>query len=166
MVIEKVIPELYQKYQEKINATKIVLLLHLKVKMTLEQLELTTGLNKIDYAISLIREYEPPEGYYLGFSGGKDSQVLYDITLKSGVKFDAHYCVSPIDPPDIFKFIRANYPDVIWDFNAKGFWKQVIKKVLFAFGWNWFYPYSKRVRECQYENNIKGAFSDDFVCIT
>ena len=98
--------------------------------MALEQLELTTGLNKVDYAISLLREYEPMEGYYLGFSGGKDSVVLYDIAVKSGVKFDAHYCVSPIDPPPLFKFIRENYSDVIWDYNAKGFWNMVDKRGL------------------------------------
>lgn len=96
----------------------------------LEQLELTTGLNKVDYAIKLLRDFEPEEGYWLAFSGGKDSQVLYDIALKSGVNFDAHYNVSPIDPPDIFKFIRQYYPGVEWNYNARGFWKQVVKRGL------------------------------------
>lgn len=98
--------------------------------MAIEQLELETGLNKVDYAIKLLRDFEPPEGYYLGFSGGKDSIVLYDIALKSGVNFDSHYCVSPIDPPEIYKFIRENYPDVQWDYHAKGFWKLVVKNDL------------------------------------
>lgn len=93
--------------------------------MGLEQLELETGLNKVDFAIQFLKAYEPKEGYYLAFSGGKDSVAIYDIAVKSGVKFDAHYCVSPIDPPQIYQFIKEYYPDVQWDFHARGFWKLV-----------------------------------------
>jgi len=73
-------------------------------------------------AIELIQAYEPPDGYYLGFSGGKDSVVIYDLTKRSGVKFEAHYSVSPIDPPQIHQFIKEQYPQVIWDKLAKNFW--------------------------------------------
>ena len=31
----------------------------------------------IQHSIALLREHEPPEGYYLAFSGGKDSIVCY-----------------------------------------------------------------------------------------
>ncbi len=88
------------------------------------------GLNKVEVAIGLIRAFEPPEGYYLAFSGGKDSTVLYDLTKKAEVKFDAHYCVSPIDPPQIYNFIKVNYPDVQWDYYARGFWRLVEEKGL------------------------------------
>jgi len=93
--------------------------------MALEQLELETGRNKVEVAISLLQAWEPPEGYYLAFSGGKDSVAIYDLAVKAGVKFDAHYCVSPIDPPQIYKFIKEHYPDVQWDYHARGFWKMV-----------------------------------------
>jgi len=96
----------------------------------LEQLTLETGLNKVEVAISLLKAWEPPEGYYLAFSGGKDSVAIYDLAVKAGVKFDAHYCVSPIDPKEIHDFIRENYPDVQWDYHARGFWKTVAKKGL------------------------------------
>jgi phosphoadenosine phosphosulfate reductase len=96
----------------------------------LEQLTLETGLNKVEVAIELLRAWEPPDGYYLAFSGGKDSVAIYDLATKAGVKFDAHYCVSPIDPPQIYKFIKEHYPDVIWDYHAKGFWQTVVEKGL------------------------------------
>ena len=88
------------------------------------------GKNKVERAIELIQAYEPPIGYYLAFSGGKDSVVIQDLTVKAGVKFDAHYCVSPIDPPQIYKFIREHYPSVAWDFYARGFWKTLVNRQL------------------------------------
>jgi len=88
------------------------------------------NINKVESAIAFLQEHEPPEGYYLAFSGGKDSVVIYDIAVKSGVKFDAHYCVSPIDPPQIYQFIRQNYPEVAWDYHARGWWQLVVKKGL------------------------------------
>ena len=98
--------------------------------MALEQLTLETGLNKVEVAIGLLQAWEPPEGYYLAFSGGKDSVAIYDLAVKAGVKFDAHYCVSPIDPKEIHRFIREYYPDVQWDYHARGFWKMVDRKGL------------------------------------
>lgn len=65
-------------------------------------------------SIEFIKENEPPEGYFLGFSGGKDSVVMYDLTVRSGVQFKAYYSDTGIDPPEVVKFIRDNYPDVIF----------------------------------------------------
>lgn len=49
----------------------------------------------------------------LGFSGGKDSQVCYDLCKRAGVPFKAYYNRS-FESPVTMKFIRENYPDVIW----------------------------------------------------
>lgn len=86
--------------------------------------------NKVEVAIGLLRACEPPNGYYLAFSGGKDSCVILDLAKKAGVKFDSHYCVSPIDPKEVQDFIKEHYPEVQWDYHARGFWKLVTKKGL------------------------------------
>jgi len=95
--------------------------------VTLPRMQLTLDRKTLDQeAIDLIQQYEPPEGYYLGFSGGKDSVVIYDLTLRSGVRFDSHYTVAPIDPPEIREFIKASYPNVAWDYYARGFWRRFL----------------------------------------
>jgi phosphoadenosine phosphosulfate reductase len=48
----------------------------------------------------------------LGFSGGKDSQVIYDLCLRSGVEFKAYFNHS-FEGSTTLEFIRENYPDVI-----------------------------------------------------
>lgn len=74
------------------------------------------GLDKIDTAIERLRLFEPEEGYYLAFSGGKDSVVIKALADMAGVKYDAHYNVTSVDPPELVYFIRNNYPDVKWEY--------------------------------------------------
>lgn len=83
---------------------------------------------KIEETIHYIQEHSPPEGYYLGFSGGKDSIVLYDIALKSKVPFQAYYSCTGIDPPEITRFIRKHYPTVTFLFPKRHFFKEMEKK--------------------------------------
>lgn len=74
---------------------------------------------KIDYSIDLLRKaeqlakkYNPTGGYYLAFSGGKDSQCLYHVAQLAGVKFKAHFSPTSVDPPQLIRFIKRNYSDV------------------------------------------------------
>ena len=63
----------------------------------------------------------------LGFSGGKDSQVVYDLLKRSGVKFKAYYNVC-FESPTTKKFIMEHYHDVIWRKDHKfGFIENIIK---------------------------------------
>jgi phosphoadenosine phosphosulfate reductase len=62
--------------------------------------------DKVQIAIERLKTFEPIEGYYLAFSGGKDSCVLKDIAIRAGVKFTCHYSVTAIDPPDLIRFIK------------------------------------------------------------
>jgi len=63
-------------------------------------------------AINLLRENEPSEGYHLAFSGGKDSVVIKHLADKAGVKYQAFYNVTTIDPPDLIYFIIKYHKDV------------------------------------------------------
>ena len=55
--------------------------------------------DKVQTAIGRLKAFEPPEGYFLAFSGGKDSQAVYHLAKLAGVKFDAHYSLTTVDPP-------------------------------------------------------------------
>lgn len=49
----------------------------------------------------------------LGFSGGKDSQVVYDLCKRAGIRFKAYFNHA-FESPVTLKFIREYYPSVIW----------------------------------------------------
>ena len=75
--------------------------------------------DKIQYSVDLLLKCEemalrmdPENGFYLAFSGGKDSQVLYHLALQAGVKFKAHMNLTSIDPPDVIRFVKRHYPEV------------------------------------------------------
>jgi phosphoadenosine phosphosulfate reductase len=91
-------------------------------------------MNKIDRAIELIRKAEPlalkyqDYGFHLAFSGGKDSQVIYELCKMAGVKFLPVMQVTTLDPPELMKFVRKNYPDVIMERPEINFYKLIEKK--------------------------------------
>jgi len=84
--------------------------------MALFEQTLFGTVDKVQEAIQRLRSFEPAEGYYLAFSGGKDSQCIYHLAKMAGVKFDAHFTVTSVDPPELMRFIKANYPDVEWTY--------------------------------------------------
>ena len=95
--------------------------------------------DKVNRAIDRLRTFEPPEGYYLAFSGGKDSQCIYHLAKEAGVKFDAHYSLTTVDPPELIYFIRDNYPDVIVEKPELSMWRLIEKKRM---------PPTRMVRYC------------------
>lgn len=48
------------------------------------------------------------DGFYLAYSGGKDSDVLLHIAKKSGVRFKAHHCLTTCDPPELVYHVRTH----------------------------------------------------------
>ena len=71
-----------------------------------------SGMDKVETAIKRLQTFEPPEGYYLAFSGGKDSVVIKALADMAGVKYDAHYNLTTVDPPELVFFIKEQHPDV------------------------------------------------------
>lgn len=49
----------------------------------------------------------------VGFSGGKDSQVVYDLCKRSGINFTAYFNHA-FESPVTLRFIREHYPEVVW----------------------------------------------------
>lgn len=80
----------------------------------IDQLNLQ-GMNKVEVAIKRLQTFEPKGGYYLSFSGGKDSVVIKALANMAGVKYDAHYSITSVDPPELVRFIKEHYPDVAFD---------------------------------------------------
>lgn len=94
----------------------------------MNQLDIFTGQDKTELAIDFLKLHEPPEGYFVGFSGGKDSVVMLDLVRKSGVKHAAYYSATQIDPPELVSFIHRHYPEVKWLFPKESFFKLIAKK--------------------------------------
>lgn len=84
--------------------------------------------DKVKMAIERLKHFEPQEGYYLAFSGGKDSIVIKELADMSGVKYDAHYSVTTIDPPELIYYMKEYYPNVKWERPEVPFLKKVETK--------------------------------------
>ena len=84
--------------------------------------------NKVDIAIERLKMFETPKGYYLAFSGGKDSIVIKALTDMSGVAYDAHHSLTTIDPPELIYFIREHHSDVQIDHPAKPFLRRLAER--------------------------------------
>jgi len=83
-------------------------------------------IDRVAVAIERLRQFEPPEGYYLAYSGGKDSTVLLALARMAGIRFDAHYSLTTVDPPELVRFIRREEPTVIWDRPYRTMWQLIV----------------------------------------
>lgn len=73
---------------------------------------------------------QPDNGYYLAFSGGKDSQCVLELAKMADVKFHAVYNVTTNDPPENVRFIKEHYPDVEFDIPKKSYFKMIEERGL------------------------------------
>jgi len=104
--------------------------------------------DRVQMAIDRLKQFEPPEGYYLAFSGGKDSQTIYHLALEAGVRFDAYYNLTTVDPPELVRFIRENYPDVVWNRPKETMWELITRKGM---------PPARIYRYCCHELKERGG---------
>lgn len=68
-------------------------------------------------SIELIKTFEEvalqrnPVGYVVGYSGGKDSDVLVDLFRKSGVKFMVMHNHTTLDAPETVYYVRRKFAE-------------------------------------------------------
>lgn len=105
--------------------------------------------DKITEAVAILKKYEPPEGYYVAFSGGKDSLCIYWLTKIAGVKADYHYNMTTVDPPELIQFIRTfDDVEIHHPGTNKTMWNLIINKGL---------PPTRMMRYCCDELKERGG---------
>lgn len=83
------------------------------------------GKNKVDISIERLKEFEPPEGYYVAISGGKDSDVIAKLCELAGVKYELYHQHTTADAPETVYYIREVYPNCNIDYPDKSIWKLI-----------------------------------------
>ena len=69
--------------------------------------------DKVAIAIERLQAFCPPEGYFLAFSGGKDSIVIKHLADMAGVQYDAHFNMTTADPPELLGMVYSYISPVI-----------------------------------------------------
>lgn len=97
-----------------------------------------------DIAIERLREFEQAAidrdagGYYVAFSGGKDSTVVYDLVKRAGVRATFHFHITCVDPPELVRFVRT-FADVEMEHPIENMWQMIRRKRL---------PPTRHIRYC------------------
>ena len=92
---------------------------------------------KINHSIKVIQKAEKlalkysDEGFHLAFSGGKDSQVIYELAKMAKVQFQAYFYKTSVDQKDLLRFIKTDYPDVVWLNPKQTMFQLILKKKAF-----------------------------------
>lgn len=90
--------------------------------------------SKVNHSIEVIKKAEQLAlvyndwGFHVAFSGGKDSQVIYELCKIAGVKFKAFFYKTSVDPKELLRFIMDNYPDVEWILPKMTMYQLILKK--------------------------------------
>lgn len=101
--------------------------------MSIIRLAFDGEIDMVQRAIDRLKAFEPKEGYWLAYSGGKDSIVIKKLAEMAAVKFEAHYNVTSVGPPELVRFIKKQkgvYFDIPKDKNEKPItmWNLIAKK--------------------------------------
>lgn len=104
-------------------------------------------------AIERLRAFEPPDGYYLAYSGGKDSDCIKILAQLADVKFEAVHNLTTVDAPETVQYIKSQKDvkiDRAFDKNGKHItmWNLIVKKGL---------PPTRLMRYCCEELKERGG---------
>lgn len=89
--------------------------------------------NLADLSIERLKAFEEnaldkdPAGYYVAYSGGKDSDVILNLIRRSGVKYTAHHHLTTCDPPELVRHVKEQ-PDVVIIRPQKTIWQLIRHK--------------------------------------
>ena len=77
-------------------------------------------------AIDILRAFAGDEPYQLGYSGGKDSDVILHLAKKSGVPFTAVHDLTTVDAPETIWYVRSK-PEVTIEYPKISMWRLIVK---------------------------------------
>ena len=77
-------------------------------------------------AIDILRTFAGNEPYQLGYSGGKDSDVILHLAKKAGVPFVAVHNLTTVDAPETVRYIKSK-PEVLIEYPKLSMWKLIVK---------------------------------------
>lgn len=98
-------------------------------------------------AIERIKAFEPDDGYYVGYSGGKDSDCLKILCSLAGVKYDLVHNHTTLDAPETVRYVRSQ-PDVLIEYPEISAWDLIVKYLM---------PPTRLVRYCCAELKERGG---------
>jgi phosphoadenosine phosphosulfate reductase len=85
-------------------------------------------------AIRRIQEFEEfateksSLGYYVGDSGGKDSEVVLDLMRRSGCRYESHHNLTCADAPETIHHIREHHPETTIHRPDRSLWEVIRSK--------------------------------------
>ena len=83
---------------------------------------------KIDKSIMRLKEFEPEDGFWVGYSGGKDSDCLKILCKLADVKHDLVHSLTTVDAPETVQYIKGQ-PDVKIERPELSMWRLIEKKM-------------------------------------